>query len=110
MKKMGNAFEVFSAGVKSILKSRPFLYVRLWSDFSTWNGYSPPIDGQNVTVGPDINLLIDRNTSKLSQLNIINSTIIVADAANLLIRAQCLSLANGAFLIGSESQAYSHKL
>jgi len=86
------------------------MYVKLYSDYSTWGGYSPPLDGQNLTIGPHANLLIDTTTAQLNQLTVLDSRIVVAETADLLIRAQAISITNGALMIGTQSQPYTHRL
>jgi hypothetical protein len=98
---MTNSFEVISNGLRSIIKCTHFLYVKLWSDYATWHGEVPPIEGQNVSIA-NSNILVDCNLNSINNIVLTNSRLMFTDNADLLISVKSITINKGAFIIGSE--------
>jgi len=55
-----------------------FLYIDRWSNFETWGGIRPPVEGETVSIPTGFSILLDVTPPKLGLL-VIEGTLIFDD-------------------------------
>src|SRR5690606_35019482 len=102
-----HAHEHADAGASASAPSAAMRTVR-WSDPAAWPGGKVPGAGDAVTIGPDMDVVLDVDPPALRSVTI-DGKLRFADDSDIALETEWIYLRRGELRIGSEARPYTHK-